>query len=118
MLLTLTAGCYGGDDVTAEVEKHPESSIIDSSVLQEIETTPEATETASAPETTLPPVTTIPSEATAIPETTIAPETTEPPVIIPQASVTTFEELKALAADDKLEAGTVIRIIQKLNIQL
>jgi hypothetical protein len=110
MLLTLVAGCYGEGEITTGEAMLPESSASEYSTIQETEELPDATETDLTPETT-----TVP-ETTSAPETTVPPETTEPPVIIPQASVTTFDELQALAADDKLEAGTVISIVQNLDI--
>lgn len=110
MLLTLVAGCYGEGEITTGEAMLPESSASEYSTIQETEELPDVTETDLTPETTTAP------ETTSAPETTVPPETTEPPVIIPQASVTTFEELKALAADDKLEAGTVISIVQNLDI--
>lgn len=112
MLLPLAVGCYGGEvDVTTAESTAPETSVNETTLAPETDVTPDVTEAVSVPETT-----TLP-DTTAAPETTLAPETTEPPVIIPQASVTSFDELKALAADDKLEAGTVIRITQKIEIE-
>ena len=112
MLLPLVVGCYGGEvDVTTAESTAPETSVNETTLAPETDVTPDVTEAVSVPETT-----TLP-DTTAAPETTLAPETTEPPVVIPQASVTSFDELKALAADDKLEAGTVIRITQKIEIE-
>ena len=98
------------DAITTEtVETPPEETVS----LPETTIIPEVT---VLPETTVIPETTVAPETTTAPETTAAPETTEPPAVIPEVTVSTFDELSAAASDIGLEAGTVIRIVNEIEI--